>query len=401
VTALEALRTLGQQLQLAHSATLSAQENRRAQQLGRVERLSLPVVISLTDRTDPQDLRASALHLVESFRERLAEAQKAREAFQDGRVYCFWCDAAACVHTHPPHEYDTFAGYSPVGRPEWISFPNLCIARNDDRVDLLYEHPPEVIAVMVEGQALAERHLQAFGKGSLIFSVLGQVVAGLVPKDLNVTKTSPQRVALTFQILEQRCGLDAPRLRLNLLGLSFDDILEAASHAHPRETAEWLRRLVLDTRTELETLGRRFNRAERLGESIDRSASVRPLLNHLRSELERTLRLHRQRTLHAQARHATLERPTHHALSDARTAPTERLLFDEEHATVVVLGPKGRAHLFTPEGRHVTSLQLLPGELERKQGKARWVPMDRSKAGAFRARVMGRSPEQVPPAPGS
>ena len=45
------------------------------------------------------------------------------------------------------------------------------------------------------------------------------------------------------------------------------------------------------------------------------------------------------------------------------------------------------AHIFTPAGRHVTSLHLDPGELQRKSGRARWQPLPPDRARAFRQAI--------------
>jgi len=57
-----------------------------------------------------------------------------------------------------------------------------------------------------------------------------------------------------------------------------------------------------------------------------------------------------------------------------------------------VLGPRGRAHVFSPDGRHVTSLSLGPAEAERKGGRSRWRPLTGPEAAAFRKAIAERSP---------
>jgi hypothetical protein len=108
------------------------------------------------------------------------------------------------------------------------------------------------------------------------------------------------------------------------------------------------------------------------------------MLGRLRSEIERIFRAPSHRTQHAQERHVRGERPTSSAIRDARDAPDERVLRDVRRDTMVVLGPKGRAHLFADDGRHVTSLQLRPGELDRKSSRARWRPVTHEEAQRFR-----------------
>ena len=81
---------------------------------------------------------------------------------------------------------------------------------------------------------------------------------------------------------------------------------------------------------------------------------------------------HRARTKHAKKRHAEGNRPTGEAMKDARRVGSQSLLFDERRQTWVVIGRRGRAQLFAPAGKHVTSIRLETGEVQRKKGSGRW-----------------------------
>ncbi len=313
----------------------------------------------------------------------------AGSAFQEGRVYCFFCDTVDCVHATPPERTDTFSGYSALGKPQWQSFPNFCIALGERRVDAVYGEPPEIIAVIQEAGDLDTDRQPGFGRNSLAFNVLGQVVAGLVPTNLNPARPSASRVAWTIQVIETRAGAEKPRMRLNMLGLSMWDMLEAASGARQREAPERLRRTIAITRQRVEALGRRAASAERRGEAFDIGAAVYRILGRLKNDIERDLREPLRRTRHARERHQSVSRPTSNALRDARNAPADRLLLDTARQTVIVLGPRGRAHVFSPEGRHVTSLQLDPGELDRKVHRGRWRPLDPEAARIFAGNLQG------------
>lgn len=362
----------------------------------RLELLMVPAPVyfsaSALESQGPED----AARLLQLVTHRVHTAVKSRRAWREGRVYCFRCDAPDCSHSRPSHQGDVFAGYSPTGLPTWQSFVNLCIDASDERVDALYEDLPEVIARVQSAAELHERLLPAFRKDALEYRVLGQVVAGLVPVDLQVSRwrSTPgvARVALTIQILDIRSAVEIPRFRLNLLGLSTEELLEAAALAQPREAAERLRRHLAMLRQKLETLSRSAAHAERMGNPLELDVELLGMLGKLKDELERIFRPDPHRTGHARMRHLSRTRPTSNALSDLETAPFDRYFLDQERGTVVVLGPKGRAHLFSPDGRHVTSLQLVAGELERKVQKARWVPLEREKALEVRAQIRALSP---------
>jgi hypothetical protein len=61
------------------------------------------------------------------------------------------------------------------------------------------------------------------------------------------------------------------------------------------------------------------------------------------------------------------------------------LLRDGRRGTVVVLGPNHRVHVFSTEGRHITSLLLDKEAVRRRQRRERWEPLGAEALAAFRA----------------
>ena len=53
--------------------------------------------------------------------------------------------------------------------------------------------------------------------------------------------------------------------------------------------------------------------------------------------------------------------------------------------SIIVIGPKSRAHVFNQKGRHITSMRLGVGEIERKQGQKRWQMVSPNRIRAFKA----------------
>lgn len=352
-----------------------------------VDFLVLPVGLRVDGPFDDADVRRLAAEVGR----RVDEAVRSLSVFRPGRVYCFQCDRPDCGHDRPPGPDSTFVGYTPTGKPEWVGFANLLIERGDPRVERLYVEPPEVVSVVHAASELRRDLLPSFGRESRVYEVLGQVVAGLVPSDLVPRRQMPPgRVALTFQVVQVRAAGESRRLRLNLLGLTPDEITERAASAGARGPAEWLRRSVVDARRRLDALGRRVHALERRGDRVDIEKEVGPLLARLSADIERVFRPETRRTLHAQERHRDGDRPTATALRDADEAAPERFLRDAERDTLVVLGPRGRTHIFTLDGRHVTSMQLGPGELDRKFGRARWRSLNRDEVLGFKGRLKAR-----------
>jgi hypothetical protein len=343
--------------------------------------ITLPVTVPLG--RDPLRAAAEAEGLTARIAARIEEAAKAHLAFRVGRVYCFQCDSTDCRHASPPDATDTFSGYTPTGKPQWKSFLTLCMDRGEAGVERLYDDRPDLLALVQEASELKGALLPGFGRGSMAYNVLGQVVAGWVPEDLDGRRPGTGRVALTLQLVETRSGEVRRRLKLNILGLPLEHIVEEAAAAAPRGRAERLRRILRGTRADLDELGRRVAAATRQGREFDLEISVRPLLSKLRGDLLQVFRPQHGRTAHAEARHLDGTRPTSLAFQDAAGIPAERVLVDTVQDTLVVLGPRHRAHVFARDGRHVTSLVLEDRETERKIGKRRWRPARPEEAGAL------------------
>jgi hypothetical protein len=172
-----------------------------------------------------------------------------------------------------------------------------------------------------------------------------------------------------------------------VLGLGLDDLSEAAAKGGPRSPAEALRRTLMSLRERVDVLGRRHARSVRAKEPLDLEAEVRPILRKLRSDIERIFRSSKRRTTHAEQRHISGERPTGDAMNDVAHASVEQFFHDTRRNTVVILGSRGRAHVFSAAGKHVTSLRLDPGELHRKTDRQRWTPLDPEAAIELRTRL--------------
>ena len=351
-----------------------------------IDELVLPVALHL----NPADgeLSRDAAQLIDDLRSRVREHLTAHLSFRLGRAYCFQCKSASCSHSKPSDSTETFAGYSATGKPSWITFPNLCIQRADPRVDQLYADQPQVIAVTQTAEELTGELLPGFGHKSVVYNVLGQVVAGLISERWWSSRSGDSRLAVTLQMVEVHAGQNSRRLRLNIFGVSRDDIA-ASGDVHGRAPTERFRRLVHQTEKRLSALGRRIAQAERRGKRVDLHGEVAGWIPRLGGDLVKVFRPHTRRTQHAQKRHLSGSRPTSSAFRDAREASDERLLYDEERKTIVVLGPKSRAHLFSVEAKLVTSLQLGVGELERKT-KKRWGPIPSEVIEQWRANLGGK-----------
>jgi hypothetical protein len=99
---------------------------------------------------------------------------------------------------------------------------------------------------------------------------------------------------------------------------------------------------------------------------------VSGILNGLARRLERDRRGRARRTVHAERRHRSGERPTRKALDDVRLARPGSILVDERAGTLVILGERGRTHFFTPGGRLVSSVRYSRDAVEKKRKLYFW-----------------------------
>ena len=303
--------------------------------------------------------------------------------FQRGTVYCFHHDAGI-----PPPTVDAiFTGYDPLGRPLWTSFLPFCLGAQIPNVEQLYADPPRALGVLMP-TPIGNPPIPEVTRGK-VYEVLAQLVVGPVSAQFRPLRSNEDRYTLTAQVILARPPEHPLQVRFNLLGLDPDDLFDAAAKSAPRAPISRARNCISSARRAV----RRLQEQLTLGKVIQAHLAQESMriLEELRGALLRSISGDQQRTLHAQRRHQSMERPTSEAWRDAARAGDERLFWDHHQETVVVIGPKSRAHIFSEDGRHVTSMRLGVGELERKRGQRRWKLLEPDIAGRFRELVRSRT----------
>jgi hypothetical protein len=278
-----------------------------------------------------------------------------------GRVFCYRCDRADCEHSAPPRPQSVFSGFSPTGQPQWTDLAQALLEARHERVDELFSSSAP-LALVQPGRDLKARLLHPFGKSSKTYDVLGQIVAG----HFGAPGGAPLS-AITVQAVESRSPEGRTRLSLNRIGAEASAFLDA----HPEHGFAVALQSARGRLGQIEDdLAQDAVSPARRSELMRRIPGI---LQDLRRVLERSGRQSGRRTKHAVERRRE-NRPTHAAIQDAWSAADADLLADETRGTLIVLGPRGRAHAFTPEGRHVTSLILDREALSRRIARRRWRP---------------------------
>lgn len=351
---------------------------------GPVAPASGPVRVDLAVTVDPANGWAVSFPdgLTEQVLPQLQHMHSRIGVFQPGRVYCFKCESCACAHASPPTPLSVFAGYDPMGMAEWIELAQALLDARDPQVDLLFARTPGVAALMQYGRDLRVRQLASFGKSSASYGVLAQVIAGYLEP---VVAGAPERIALTVQAVETCVPGGGTEVRLNVLAGGLDESRLQAWLAEPG--ALWIARALGRARAAVDRINDVARHAA--DASIRRRALGRiPLiLGDLVESLHRGRRQEQRRTRHAEVRRVRDRRPVHKALEDLADAPPHLCFADERGGTMVICGPHGRAHVYSPDGRHVTSFTLPPGGMEQRVKSQRWAPAEASAISNLREAV--------------
>jgi hypothetical protein len=268
----------------------------------------------------------------------------------------------------------------PLGVPRFADFGQLLLERQHPRVAELYAARSPLLTLALGGRELVADLLPAYREHLGGVRVHGQVSAGWYRP-----RGAPDgpRAALTLQVLSAGHGRRR-RFALHAVGAAADaTLLDALQDEHGRLPWADARRWAEATLQEIATAAR----APRPPATAALEARVEGLLQHLAERLERPHRGRLRRTTHAQERHHAGHRPTRAAVADLREAPLERVLFDPRHETFVVLGPRGRTHVFGSEGKLVTSVRYPAATIDKRQKLGHWRPTTGGQAAALLARV--------------
>jgi hypothetical protein len=298
--------------------------------------------------------------------------------FQPGRIFCFRCHSAECEHAAPAEGRQVFTGYRATGAPRFQDFGQWLLQRRDPRVDLLYREPPQLAAVVSSGAELMADLLPELRRAD--FRLHGQVTVGwfLAPDPAIPGLRRP--VAVTFQVISSR----RRRFGLNVIGTGpngepLDHLWDRLGEIPWGDAVRW-------AQTVLGGIEHQLARAPRTPlQAVE--PRIEGLLNALARRLEKGFRGKERRTQHAQQRHREGDRPTRMALADLARAAPEDLLVDTRRETLVVVGDRGRAHVFNQEGKLVTSVRYNPAIIEKRRQNGLWRRAAAEEVRVLRERV--------------
>lgn len=327
-----------------------------------------------------EDLREIVRDLDEELDEEIRSLVSRRSFVVPGRAFCLRCASSECRHAGAPGPREVFAGYSPSGVPRFVDYPQLLLEKDDERAAHLFAKRRGVVARRFTSEELTADLVPAYRERFGPVELHGQVAAGWFPFPREV---ADEVLAVCYQLLSTGRGRRR-RLALHPVGIAGDDevrerLLASRGRIPWRPAAAWARdvleQIQADVREGIEMPLAKLR------------ARLDGVLRHLKDRLERPSRRRRRQTGHAQRRHRSRNRPTGSALADLSDAPRERIFWDGRNGTFVVLGPRNRTHVFSPEGKLVTSVRYPATTIERRQRKGQWRPASPEEARRLEEKV--------------
>lgn len=361
-----------------HSATVAvralADMARALLHIEGVDPLAMPRYLDLQLRVPldgGNDVRHAAGTAVEQILQRVREVREHEQAMRPGAVYSYFSDSSheeGCRPIEPRHVFD---GYSSTGKPKFADFVTVAIERKDPEIERMLSGEEIVLTHVTMGRVLRTQQLAEFGGNSPVFKILGQVNAGLFR-----VLGDAGRCAFSFQLLRGKTLEGRVRLRLHPVGAV--DPMDLADPA--------LMQILSRFQRKLDTEALRLEGKLKGGE-VDEEEFVLPLLQEFAKQLQSRTRNTGRRTQHGTERSEEGQRPTAKAYPDAGEANDASILWDIDQSTVVVLGPKGRVHVFSPQAKHVTSVSMQRPAIERRRQQGRWRLAEPEERGEFRIQI--------------
>lgn len=325
------------------------------------EAIEIPIEIPAGSEHD--SIRSAAADFDEKLEAAVKEAYARHEVFRAGHAFCFRCGSSQCSHSLPPSPREIVVGYTSSGMPRFLDFAQFVLDRRDPRVEKLYAGNPGLVTVVQSEAELCEDIVQAVRRDRAFLRVNGQVSAGWFRfrRDRGF-----ESVAVAFQIITIETDHGRLRHELHLVGRGPGGCEITRVHGE-QNPAPWADALTW-ARSVLERIGA-GSRA-----SGHRERRLLGVLGGLARRLEHRDRSRSRRTLHAEKRHQTGIRPTEMALEDLRRAHPESFRIDRRQNTLVVLGDRGRVHIFNRHGKLVTSVRYPARTIAKRCKTGLWRP---------------------------
>jgi hypothetical protein len=360
---------------------------------GRGEPLDLHLTVPTALREGKLELAAREAE--EAVQTAVAALLEHSSVFRPGRVFCLRCQSSGCEHTAPTDARQVFTGYANTGVPRFRDFGQWLLERRDPRVDLLYREPPQLIAAVSLEQDLSGDVLPIYRDGRNGrdggYRIHGQVAVGWYRSpDPNGPVGHRRPLAVSFQVISSRPEGQRRRFGLNVIGSGpggepLEHLWDRLGQIPWNDPVRWTQSVLTGIEHQLAEAPRTPPRV--VDQRLD------GLVNALARRLEKGARGKERRTQHAERRHQEGDRPTRMALADLARATPESLFYDTRRETLIVLGDRGRTHVFNQDGKLVTSVRYDPAAIEKRRHNGTWRPAGDGEVAVLREKVLPATPE--------
>ena len=319
-------------------------------------------------------LNLSADELEKKLKKALEHQLASRRRIPKSRVFDYQTDSFDGDASAQPEPSMVFTGYGSTGHPKWEEFFQHLLTKGDDRVDEVLSHRKRV-AILEDRRALLGDVMEAFGRSRRDYSPWWQVNAGYFT-------LQGQRFTLTYQVLE----LPGPQLRAQLI--ADERLLDGMRESDGRRGQfQGLSSLLRRTDRKITLLSEELQKNPSRENRKKLQHEVRKTLMHLVHAIERKDRQSNRRTEHARERQSQ-NRPVHVFVGDLKRAGAEHFFRDVRKNSLVVLGKERRVHVFSTEGRHITSLRLAKKEIDNRIRRERYDCVEASEVESLRQRCL-------------
>ncbi|MEZ5988978.1 MAG: hypothetical protein R3F30_07615 [Planctomycetota bacterium] len=392
----------------------------------------------------PGEAGRAARRLMDSLRGRLEHEVLQSGRLVPGRAWCFRSDSYEDPSCRPLDPRQVLVGYGLEGRPRFADLVTLAIERKHEEVDALLAGKEGAVSFVETGRSVTADLEPAFDPAAAPWRLVGQAMIGLfqsneegrrVALTLQVLERKDGedgRTRLQLHLVSAADLVDLPdpsihrilkgyQQRLNELARQIDGIRAGTGQpeapAHGASTPEappasdpgagTAPDSDSDSVSDSAPASVPVSEASPAPDAVPvpaaspasvPAASPAPVpetpepglqlvlssLRELVRKLGQDARNRERRTDHARERVEQSTRPTQFAFSEAKTARDHHLYVDNEERTVVVIGKKGRVHVFSPEGRHVTTVVIPPSKVRARVAQGRWRHAGPQERGAFR-----------------
>lgn len=350
--------------------------------------LRVPVRLDGNKLSDSQDFASALLAQVDSLR---IQGETEALGHRSGHAPCYWCNAPICEHSMPPDHHSVLIGWSPTGVPLWKNLTSVLIEAKDEQIDFLYGESPGPVVIWQSEADLLGDVLPEYLNDSLFAHPVGALLSGGFT--LPMPDSDPDLLSITALVLESRAGRDIPRYSLNLI--SNTPPPHHLASLVGSGTRSILSRWISSLRSSLNQLQHRLISQSKDGKRSSLQSSRELVVEALiesRAHLKTLRRRSERRTQHAEERSDDPDRPTSAAISDLMACDPKDLFHDRKESTIVVRGSQGRVHIFTVNGRHITSASYSSEAIQSRIARGRWRPMEEGKAGSFLEQIYKKIP---------